>query len=551
MRVPTYKRQSGLSLQGRGGGRLLTASLNPSAATAVARTISDIGDAITEIGMKKLEIETATEVNVAEKALTTELQQIKTEALKEDNPVSAERKAKKSMQELLRQYQTGLKINPITKQPYLTSNKSKAKFSVVGQDVFSAAFIDYTKENNKRIVEINKANVSSQIDKNVQTIINAETFGDKNEAFKKIFSVNKNQPGILLEALTSGTFKEKEYSTQFDTSAEIAIDGLVLKEMKKSPSALAVGMEIVDGKSDNVMLNTLMGLVKDKVKLRDKILKAAEEFDEDRTNLLKEEEEEKDKIDDALFSKIINVDVDNATDFKIAKENHKKLMSRGYYKTTAQRKSVEMLLGIAKVTTKGSDKSDRSAIETMEIADRNNSITAELIKKTAPGLSDGDYKKYSANFRAEQAQGYKEAVDFFRTKLSYNENSDASGIGGKNLQLLFDSAKSELFDWRQKQLDDGKPLNYKNTIQEARNIYDKKEIDFRKLMKKGLIEEIENANTLMTNKIVYDPLKPLQSAKDYIENNPGLFPTSDLFARGMKQKFELYEKFRVDEVSLQ
>lgn len=55
----------------------------------------------------------------------------------------------------------------------------------------------------------------------------------------------------------------------------------------------------------------------------------------------------------------------------------------------------------------------------------------------------------------------------------------------------------------------------------------------------------------MTNKIVYDPLKPLQSAKDYIENNPGLFPTSDLFARGMKQKFELYEKFRVDEVSLQ
>lgn len=58
-------------------------------------------------------------------------------------------------------------------------------------------------------------------------------------------------------------------------------------------------------------------------------------------------------------------------------------MSRGYYKTTAQRKSVEMLLGIAKVTTKGSDKSDRSAIETMEIADRNNSITAELIKNSS------------------------------------------------------------------------------------------------------------------------------------------------------------------------
>ena len=90
MRVPTYKRQSGLSLQGRGGGRLLSASLNPSAATAVARTISDIGDTITEIGMKKLEIETATEVNVAEKAMTAEFEQIKTKALVEENPIIAE-----------------------------------------------------------------------------------------------------------------------------------------------------------------------------------------------------------------------------------------------------------------------------------------------------------------------------------------------------------------------------------------------------------------------------------------------------------------------------
>lgn len=551
MRVPTYKRQSGLSLQGRGGGRLLSASLNPSAATAVARTISDIGDTITEIGMKKLEIETATEVNVAEKAMTAEFEQIKTKALVEENPIIAERKAKKSMQDLFRKYQSGLKINPITKQPYLTSNKSKAKFNLVGQEIYSAALIDYTKKNNKVILEINKTNISSEIDKNVQTIINAETFGDKNEAFKKIFSVNPNTPGILIEALTSGTFKEKEYSTQFDTSAEIAIDGLVLKEMKKSPSALAVGMEIVDGKSDNVMLNTLMGLVKDKVKLRDKILKAAEEFDEDRTNLLKEAEEEKEKIDKALHSQIINVDVDNPTELAKAKQNNKILKSRGFYKTTAQRESVEKLLGIAKVTTKGDAKSDRDALIQLENADRTNSMTAKLINTLSPRLSDGDFKKYSANFRAEQAQGVKEAVDFFRTKLSYNENADASGIAGKNLQLLFDSAKSELFDWRQKQLDDGKPLNYKNTIKEARNIYDKKEIDFRKLMKQGLMEEIDDANNMMPNKIVYDPQKPLQSAKDYIKNNPGLFPSSDLYARGMKRKFELYEKFRVDEVSLQ
>lgn len=72
MRVPTYKQQTGFGIRG-GGGQRLTASLNPNAATAVARTIADIGDAVTEIGMRKLEIETDTEVNTAKKLLLQSL----------------------------------------------------------------------------------------------------------------------------------------------------------------------------------------------------------------------------------------------------------------------------------------------------------------------------------------------------------------------------------------------------------------------------------------------------------------------------------------------
>ena len=73
MRVPTYKQQTGFGIRG-GGGQRLTASLNPNAATAVARTIADIGDAVTEIGMRKLEIETDTEVNTAKKAIVAEFE---------------------------------------------------------------------------------------------------------------------------------------------------------------------------------------------------------------------------------------------------------------------------------------------------------------------------------------------------------------------------------------------------------------------------------------------------------------------------------------------
>ena len=79
MRVPTYKQQTGFGIRG-GGGQRLTASLNPNAATAVARTIADIGDAVTEIGMRKLEIETDTEVNTAKKAIVAEFELEKSKA---------------------------------------------------------------------------------------------------------------------------------------------------------------------------------------------------------------------------------------------------------------------------------------------------------------------------------------------------------------------------------------------------------------------------------------------------------------------------------------
>ena len=97
MRVPTYKQQTGFGIRG-GGGQRLTASLNPNAATAVARTIADIGDAVTEIGMRKLEIETDTEVNTA-KAIIAEFEQEKLKALQSENPIQAENLAKGNIQD--------------------------------------------------------------------------------------------------------------------------------------------------------------------------------------------------------------------------------------------------------------------------------------------------------------------------------------------------------------------------------------------------------------------------------------------------------------------
>jgi len=547
MRVPTYKQQTGFGIRG-GGGQRLTASLNPNAATAVARTISSIGDTVTEIGMRKLEIETDTEVNTAKKAIVAEFEQEKLKALKNNNPIQAEKETKGKMKQILKQYQMGIKINPITKKPYLSSKKSQSRFMVVGQEVYSSAIIDYVKKNNSRIIEINKSNISFNTDETVNAIISAENPGDALENFKKLFSTNSFNPGILTKALMNGDYNSKEYTSAFDNSAEVLVDGLVLKEMKKSPSAMAVAMEIVDGKSDNVVLNNAINLIGDKTKMRDKILKAAEEFDEDREKVKEAKEKELEGINNSLYAKVINIDLSDPKQVEGAIKNHQILKSRGYYKTTSKIRETELLIGIRQPETKGSDKSDRSTLKILEEADRNNILTAALVEANASGLSDSKYLTFLNAVQTEINDGFKDAKQFFRTKLSYNENADTSGAAGKSLQLMFDDAQSLLFEWKLEQNRTKKPITYANTIAKAKDIYDKKELEFRKTMKQSAVDYITSINSMLTNQIVFDENKPVQSTLDYIKNNPTFFKPSDLLVQNLRREITTFKKFRVDSI---
>tara|TARA_B100001057_G_C22855745_1_gene952611 strand:- start:1209 stop:2837 length:1629 start_codon:yes stop_codon:yes gene_type:complete len=541
MRVPTYKQQTGFGIRG-GGGQRLTASLNPNAATAVARTISSIGDTVTEIGMRKIEIETDTEVNTAKKAIVAEFEQEKSKALISDNPIQAEREAKGKMQQILKQYSMGLKVNPTTGKPYLSSKKSQSRFMVVGQEVYSSAIIDYVKKNNSRIIEVNKANISSSTDEAVNAIISAENPGDALENFKKLFSTNVFNPGILTKALTDGSYNSKEYTSAFDNSAEVLVDGLVLKEMKKSPSAMAVAMEIVDGKSDNVVLNNAINLIGDKTKMRDKILKAAEEFDEDREKVKEAKEKELEGINNSLYAKVINIDLSDPKQVEGAIKNHQILKSRRYYKTTSKIRETELLLGIRQPETKGNQKSDRSVIELLKAADRNNTLTAALVENNSSGLGDTDYKGFLTAAQKELDDGFRDAKQFFRNKLSYNENADTTGAAGKSLQLMFDDAQNELFEWKLTTKD----VTYAKTIKKAQDIYGKKELEFRKIMKQSAIDFLDSVKG--TYGFEYNSSKPIQSVKDFIKANPTKFKATDPLVKRLQRELMAYQKFRIDEI---
>ena len=546
MKVPTYKQQTGFDIRG-GGGRRITASMDLNAASAIGRAIGDIGDDFTEIYMRKLDIEADTEVDTAKQAIIAEFEQEKSNALVSENPIQAEREAKGKMKQILKQYQMGLKVNPATGKPFLSSKKSQSRFMSVGQEVYSSAIIDYVKKNNSRIIEVNKANVSNSTDEAVNAIINADNFGTANENFQKVFSTNINNPGILTKALTGGSYSSKEYTTAFDKSAEMLVDGLVLKEMKKSPSAMAVAMEIVDGKSDNVVLNNAINLIGDKTKLRDRILKAAEEFDKDREQQKEDKEKELEGINNDIYAKVINIDLNDPNQVESAKKNHQILKSRGYYDSIDKIKKTEIMLGIQKAETK-SGASDRNVIELLNSADRNNTLTASLVINNSSGLNDGDYGKFMTRVQSEINDGFRDAKQYFRTKLSYNENADTSGAAGKSLQLMFDDAQNELFEWKLTQNAENKPITYANTIAKAKEIYGKKELEFRKTMKQTAVDYLTSMNSMLPNQIVFDENKPIQSTLDYMKNNPTLFRPSDLLVQNLRREILTYKKFRIDSI---
>ena len=551
MRVPTYKQQTSFTTKG-GGGRFLTAQINPSVMAKQGQVISEIGDDITRIGLRKLEVETDTEVNVAKRAMNTELYLIREKFLKSENPVKAELKAKAEMQTLLKQYVNGTKINPATTEPYISTNKSKARFLSVGQDLLSSNILEYVKENNKLITEVNKANISDTTNELVKSAIDADNFGEFNQRYQQIFSVNDKNPGVLRLALTNGDYDQKEYATAFDKTAEILVDGLILKKLKSSPSALAAAIEIFDDPSANVAITNALGLLDNKADKRAKVIKLAKQIDDEKVQEIEKEEKEQIEKNDKIYAEIINSDLDNEDKRSAAISKHKILKTQNYYESTSKLNETEKLLGIQEnKTNSDTKKSDRATIALLDKLDRNNLLTVAALEKEAEKLSDTDYKNYLKRIQTEINDGFKEAHNMFKVELNYNENLDDNSAAGKSIQLLYNQALQKLQAWKRSENKAGREITFNSTLDKADDIIDQNKLAYRKIMKESLISYLGNIKSQLERKIpgfTFDLNKPYQSTIDAISTlgNPAL--SDDLIIKGVYQNLLGYKKFNVDAI---
>tara|TARA_B100000963_G_scaffold184135_1_gene160036 strand:+ start:3563 stop:5239 length:1677 start_codon:yes stop_codon:yes gene_type:complete len=553
MKVPTYKQQTGFGIRG-GGGRRITASMDLNAASAIDRAIGDIGDDFTEIYMRKLDIEADTEVDTAKKAIIADFEEEKSKALQNQNPIQAETEAKGKMRQILKQYQMGLKINPVTGKPFLSSKKSQSRFMSVGQEVYSAAIIDYVKKNNTRIIEVNKANISSSTDEAIVGIVNSNDKKVQAENFKKVFSTDAKEPGILLKSLINGSFTTaKEYTTAVDVSVEKLVDGLVTNILKNAPDASVAAMEIVDGKSENTVLNNAMKMVDKQDALTKRILALGDKIDKNREEEKKKTDDEDAAIIKKRFKSIINADIDNPSQRSAAIAAHRIHISEGAYETLAQREAVEEFLGIGDSDDdNGLTKSDKTAVETLTILDSRNQLTMAAIKTLKPKLTTNEYKAAIKAFIKEQDDGYKKALDMLKDATRYNENMDVYSIAGEATKSLYIDGKKALDtfvkDRRKKKETADIPFN--DFIDAMDDIIKAKDEDFRKVMRDALYRHLDTL-TAATYKpsfggktFAYDLAKPIKSARDFVTSSGAR--ADDPTIQALEVQLKMFEKFNID-----
>jgi hypothetical protein len=496
MRVPTYKAQAKRSQAG--GGQFLTASLSPSAMAAPGKAISEVGNLMAEIGIKKMQIQTQNQVDQAEAMMLQELSAIQEDALMSSDPVAAEQATKDKMNGLLRKYTNGLAVDG-NGQALLSGRNAKARFLSVGQGLVSAQIIDFTKKNNVRIIEVDRGNLDTAIDKSVKIVSNTALSEDQRaNEFADLFATGNG--GKISDAKRAGTIDDKGYMTRVDTATEQIVRATALELFKGSDDATATALQILNGESGDLILNSaLMQMdADDKQKVLKDLMSLAESIDTERREQRENIDAKADAANKQTYTEIINTDTEDEDALAGAIAKHKTLLENNWY-TSTQRKAAEAVLGLNK-----KEKNDEPKVETTKEAARalgnavlNNTLTSELIERYSDQLSIADYKQAYKNLEDENKEGFQAAKGLITAATRYNEFKDSGNALGDASDMMFQESLLELQEWMNTPKADGggQGASYAQMVKKAREINKGNAEEFQGMMKDALISYLTDLQT--------------------------------------------------------
>ena len=517
MRVPTYSRQ--VRRNNAGGGGLLNVSVSGAAAAATGRAISEAGNLMAEIGIKKMQVQTQMQVDRAEAVMIQRLSEIQENALQSNDPVGVEQSTKDDMNRLLKTFTSGLARDG-NDEPLLSGRNAKARFLSVGQQLVSAQIIDFTKKNNKRIVEADRGNLDNDIEKKVKQISDTNTdLGQRAMLFGQVFNTTH---GIIAKGKQAGTIDDKGFMTRVDQATEQIVRGVALSLFKSSDDATSVALQILNGESTDTVLNTALSQMDadDKQKVVDSLFTTAEKIDTER----REQEEADDLAADAnnlkMYKEIINTDMDDAEEVRDSKAKFKTLLENNWF-TKTQRTAAEAVLGINKKRSNEDEpiETTRRATKILGLAKLNNTFSAELIDSLSGELDDTDYKQALNDLEQEQREGMQAARSLIATATRYNEFKDSNNALGTASDLMYQESLLELQTWMNtpKDQNGGQGASYQQVFKKALDINKKNAEEFKKLMKDALITYITQTQGLgeKYSTLPVDLDNPAQAALDW------------------------------------
>ena len=517
MRVPTYSRQ--VRRNNAGGGGLLNVSVSGAAAAATGRAISEAGNLMAEIGIKKMQVQTQMQVDRAEAVMIQRLSEIQENALQSNDPVGVEQSTKDDMNRLLKTFTSGLARDG-NDEPLLSGRNAKARFLSVGLQLVSAEIIDFTKKNNKRIVEADRGNLDNDIEKKVKQISDTNTDLEKRAMlFGQVFNTTN---GIIAKGKQAGTIDDKGFMTRVDQATEQIVRGVALSLFKSSDDATSVALQILNGESTDTVLNTALSQMDadDKQKVVDSLFTTAEKIDTER----REQEEADDLAADAnnlkMYKEIINTDMDDAEEVRDSKAKFKTLLENNWF-TKTQRTAAEAVLGINKKRSNEDEpiETTRRATKILGLAKLNNTFSAELIDSLSGELDDTDYKQALNDLEQEQREGMQAARSLIATATRYNEFKDSNNALGTASDLMYQESLLELQTWMNtpKDQNGGQGASYQQVFKKALDINKKNAEEFKKLMKDALITYITQTQGLgeKYSTLPVDLDNPAQAALDW------------------------------------
>lgn len=441
MKVPTYTSQAPIPRQGQG--MFTTVQLSSSAMEAPGLAIAERGQKTTQagkdvlnFGLKRAEVAADSAAQEASDNFETDLELRKIKALNNPNTAAADKVFRQDVKTLADSYRSKL-----------STGLAKRKFSDLANDAGRRSIIDFTKQNNKRVVDQSNANLNRQEDKYLRQSSDL-TLSVESRA------IAFNNGLASLEAAASDIGYEEAESRREKFIESVVSNTLTNQVNQPGANALAIIESFRIGKSTDPAIQAgSQNLSADQVsKIADGALKAANRAIKARQDVVKQEEAEANADNDALHNYIVNVDLSDPLAVSLAEENHERLLQAGYYETEAKRKAVENLLageddtGEVKRTQAVTDKEQE--LETLE---SNDELTHKILAENRHLVTREFYSRMLQQIEGDRSDAENDAIKLMRGAFKYTEESDATEAGLKSpARAEFHAATFKLRRWMQK-----------------------------------------------------------------------------------------------------